>query len=217
LLLLSGGIDSPVAGYKISKRGLQLVAVHFWSYPYTSVQAKQKVEKLTLILSNYCPDISLYIVNSTNLQQAIKQYCDDEYIITILRRCMLKIAKQLTIKLNLDCIITGESLGQVASQTLDSLNVSNNAIVDIPILRPLISMDKQEIIEIAKEIDTYQTSILPYEDCCTVFMPKKPIIHPTRDRAILNENKIPNLNELIDEAVNQTLQTTNQKIVKQLN
>jgi thiamine biosynthesis protein ThiI len=205
LLLLSGGIDSPVAGYKIAKRGMQLTALHFWSYPYTSEAAKQKVQKLVKLLSRYCPNMQLYIVNSTKLQEHIKKYCDDEYLITILRRCMLRIAKDIANRLKLDCIVTGESLGQVASQTIDSINISNHAINDLPILRPLISLDKSEIITIARQIDTYDTSILPYEDCCTVFMPRRPAIHPTRERALANESKIPDFDALIQQTIQETI------------
>lgn len=209
LLMLSGGIDSPVAGYKIAKRGVEIVAVHFWSYPYTSEASKQKVEQLVKLLDKFCPNIKLYIVNTTKIQEAIKQHCDDEYLISILRRCMLRVSKGIAQKLNLNCIITGESLGQVASQTLDSINVSNNAIQDIPIFRPLIGMDKQEIIEIAQKINTYNTSTLPYEDCCTVFMPQKPVIRPTRQRAMYNESQIPDLEGMIQWAIEDALKIQN--------
>ena len=210
LLMLSGGIDSPVAGIKMAKRGLELTAVHFWSYPYTSEAAKQKVEKLAQLMSKYCANMPLYIANCTKIQEAIKQYCDDQYLICILRRCMLKVSNAIAQALKLNCIVTGESLGQVASQTLDSINVSNNAVQDIPILRPLIGMDKQEIIECARLIGTYDTSILPHEDCCTVFMPQKPIIRPTIQHAIHNEERIPNLQSLIEQTVENALKLTSQ-------
>ncbi|MDR3021120.1 MAG: tRNA 4-thiouridine(8) synthase ThiI [Clostridiales bacterium] len=202
LLLLSGGIDSPVAGIQVAKRGLELFAVHFWSYPYTSESAKQKVLSLVKIMSNYCPKMQLCVVSFTEIQEAIRDFCEDSYMITIIRRCMMMIAQKLAVKFGAQCIVTGESLGQVASQTLESINVTNNSIQDIPVLRPLIGYDKEEIISLAKKIGTYNTSILPYEDCCNVFHPKNPVTKPTRERAMLNQNKIPNLQQLIENAVN---------------
>lgn len=203
LALLSGGIDSPVALFMMAKRGLELTAIHFWSYPYTSESAKQKVVDLTNILSQYCPKLKLYIVPFTQIQEAIRDNCEPNYMITLIRRTMMRISQALAQKLEAKAIVNGECLGQVASQTLESLVVTNSA-VDIPVLRPLIGFDKQEIIQIANQINTYPTSILPYEDCCTIFMPDHPATKPTLDKAIQNEQKIPNLDQLIQTALQQT-------------
>ena len=199
LLLLSGGIDSPVAGYLMAKRGLKLEAVHFHSYPYTSEQAKEKVIELGRKLTKYCDEIKLHIVSFTKVQEQIHMNCDSEYMITIMRRIMMRVAEKICKENNLGAIITGESLGQVASQTMPSINVTNS-VVSLPVFRPLIAFDKEDIIEIAKEIDTYDTSILPYEDCCTVFLPKYPVIKPTIRRAEYNE-KFLNVDALVDEAI----------------
>ena len=177
LLLLSGGIDSPVAGYRMARRGMPISAVHFHSFPYTSENAKQKVLELAGIISKYTGKIQLYVVKFTEIQQQIHQKCPSEFMITIMRRIMMRIAERLAVQNGLGSIITGESLGQVASQTLESITVTN-AVVKLPVLRPLIGMDKSEIIDTALDIGTYDTSILPYEDCCTVFLPKNPVIHP---------------------------------------
>ena len=198
-LLLSGGIDSPVAGYLMAKRGLKLEAVHFHSYPYTSEQAKEKVIELGRKLTKYCDEIKLHIVSFTKVQEQIHMNCDSEYMITIMRRIMMRVAEKICNENNLGAIITGESLGQVASQTMPSINVTNS-VVSLPVFRPLIAFDKEDIIEIAKEIDTYDTSILPYEDCCTVFLPKYPVIKPTIRRAEYNE-KFLNIDALVDEAI----------------
>ena len=200
LLLLSGGIDSPVAGYLMAKRGLKLEAVHFHSYPYTSEQAKEKVIELGRKLTKYCDEIKLHIVSFTKVQEQIHMNCDSEYMITIMRRIMMRVAEKICKENDLGAIITGESLGQVASQTMPSINVTNS-VVSLPVFRPLIAFDKEDIIEIAKEIDTYDTSILPYEDCCTVFLPKYPVIKPTIRRAEYNE-KFLNIDALVDEAIN---------------
>ena len=199
LLLLSGGIDSPVAGYLMAKRGLKLEAVHFHSYPYTSEQAKEKVIELGRKLTKYCDEIKLHIVSFTKVQEQIHMNCDSEYMITIMRRIMMRVAEKICNENHLGAIITGESLGQVASQTMPSINVTNS-VVSLPVFRPLIAFDKEDIIEIAKEIDTYDTSILPYEDCCTVFLPKYPVIKPTIRRAEYNE-KFLNIDALVDEAI----------------
>lgn len=201
MLLLSGGIDSPVAGYRMARRGMQICGLHFHSYPFTSAQAKQKVVDLAKILTQYCGNIYLFVVPFTEIQQSIHDYCKEEFMITVMRRIMIKIAEKMAKHNKCGALITGESLGQVASQTLESITVTNDAINDIPILRPLISMDKIEIIEIAKNIGTYETSILPYEDCCTVFLPKNPIIKPKLNIATLEEAKIPNLEQLIENAI----------------
>lgn len=200
LLLLSGGIDSPVAGYLMAKRGLKLQAVHFHSYPYTSEQAKEKVIELARELSSYVDEIILHIVSFTKIQEQIHMNCDAEYMITIMRRIMMRIAEKICERENLGAIITGESLGQVASQTMQSINVTNS-VVSLPVFRPLISFDKEEIMDIAKSIGTYETSILPYEDCCTVFLPKYPVIKPTIKRAEHLERFL-NIELLVSEAIN---------------
>lgn len=177
LVLLSGGIDSPVAGYLMAKRGMTLRALHFHSYPYTSEQAKEKVVELARILKKYCIHLEMDIVSLTEIQTEIHRHCPDSLQITILRRFMMRIAERIAKATNCGAIITGESLGQVASQTMESLTTSN-AVVNMPVFRPLIGLDKQEIIEYANRIGTFETSILPFEDCCTVFLPKQPAIHP---------------------------------------
>ena len=199
LLLLSGGIDSPVAGYLIAKRGLKLEAVHFHSYPYTSVQAKEKVIELAKEISAYCGEIKLHIVSFTEIQEQIHRNCDSEYMITIMRRIMMRIAQKICEQNDLGAIVTGESLGQVASQTMQSMNVTNS-VVSLPVFRPVIAFDKEDIMAIAKKIKTYETSILPYEDCCTVFLPKNPVIRPTIKRAEFLEKNL-DIESLVDEAV----------------
>ena len=199
LLLLSGGIDSPVAGYMMAKRGLKIETVHFHSYPYTSEQAKEKVVELARILTNYVDEIKLHIISFTKIQEQIHMNCDADYMITIMRRIMMRIAERLCLKNDLGAIITGESLGQVASQTMQSINVTNS-VVSLPVFRPLIAFDKEDIMEIAKNIGTYDTSILPYEDCCTVFLPKYPVIKPTIKRAEHLE-KFLNIDLLVNEAL----------------
>ena len=178
MLMISGGIDSPVAGYMMAKRGMILSAIHFTSPPYTSEKAQLKVIKLIKRLSNYAGQIEMCIVNFSSFQEAIKQYCPEEFFTIIMRRYMTKISQLMALKLNCEILITGESLAQVASQTLHSLICVEN-VATIPIFRPLIGFDKLEIINIAKKIDTYATSILPYEDCCTIFTPKHPRTKPT--------------------------------------
>lgn len=199
LLLLSGGIDSPVAGYLMSKRGLALEAVHFHSYPYTSVQAKEKVIELANLISKYCGKIKLHIVSFTEIQEQIHKNCDPEYMITIMRRIMMRIAQRICMANNLGAIVTGESLGQVASQTMQSMTVTN-AVVNLPVFRPVIAFDKEEIMDISRKIGTYETSILPYEDCCTVFLPKNPVIRPTIKRAEFLEKNL-DIEKLVDDAL----------------
>ena len=199
LLLLSGGIDSPVAGYLMAKRGLKIQAVHFHSYPYTSEQAKEKVITLARELTDYVDEIKLHIVSFTKIQEQIHMNCDSEYMITIMRRIMMRIAEKICERENLGAIITGESLGQVASQTMQSINVTNS-VVSLPVFRPLIAFDKEDIMDIANKIGTYETSILPYEDCCTVFLPKHPVIKPTIKRAEHLE-KFLNIDALVKEAI----------------
>ena len=191
LLLLSGGIDSPVAGWMIAKRGVELDAVYFESPPYTSDRAKQKVIDLADKVSLYCGSINLHIVNFTDIQMAINEQCPPEQLTIIMRRIMMKIAERIALMKNSSALITGESLGQVASQTIQSLAVTN-AATSLPVFRPLIGFDKEEIITISKEIDTYETSILPYDDCCTLFIPKHPqtkpkLIYIERSESILDE------------------------------
>ncbi len=176
-LLLSGGIDSPVAGWMISKRGVVLDAVHFHSHPYTSDRAKEKVIELAKIISVYTGDIRLHIVPFTDIQLDIIDKCPKNYLTIIMRRLMMRIAERIAVSRNSKALITGESIGQVASQTMESLAVTDNA-VNMPVFRPCIGMDKEEIVTISKKIDTYETSILPYEDCCTIFVPKHPKTKP---------------------------------------
>lgn len=182
MLLLSGGIDSPVAGYMMAKRGLKLFAVHYHSFPYTSEQAKEKVIDLAKIVSQYSGEIVLYVVPFTEIQYEIKEKCPIEYMITMMRRFMMRIAEKLAVENHCGAIITGESLGQVASQTMESINVTNS-VVSLPVFRPLIGFDKTDIIDISNRIGTFETSILPYEDCCTVFLPKNPVIRPKKETA----------------------------------
>jgi thiamine biosynthesis protein ThiI len=201
LVLLSGGIDSPVACYMMAKRGLKIDALHFHSYPYTSAMAKQKVEDLARILARYCGNIMLNNVRFTKIQEEIHRCCDPSYMITIMRCCMMRIAESVAKARGCGCIINGESLGQVASQTLESIYVTNARIIDTPIFRPCIGMDKEEIIDVARKIGTFDTSIMPYEDCCTVFLPDSPVIKPDPGKVSSELSKIPDLDALISEAV----------------
>lgn len=202
MLLLSGGIDSPVAGYMMAKRGLGIKAVHFFSFPYTSERAKRKVIQLAQEMSDYCGSIELYMVPFTQIQEQIYENCNKEYMTIIMRRFMMRIAEKLARQNGCDALITGESLGQVASQTLLSLNATNSA-VDILVLRPLIGTDKADIMDTARSIGTYETSILPYEDCCTVFVPKHPATRPDLQDVVINES-ILNIDDLIGEAIIKT-------------
>ena len=190
LLLLSGGIDSPVAGFEIAKRGMSLSAVHFHSYPYTGEAAKEKVITLGKMISAYCAGMDLYVVKFTHVQEAIHEKCAEELMITLMRRFMMRIAERIAKANSCGALITGESLGQVASQTMESITVTNGVIEDLPVFRPLIGMDKTEIMDIARNIDTYDTSILPYEDCCTVFLPKNPVIRPKLETVLKAEAKL---------------------------
>ena len=200
LLLLSGGIDSPVAGFQMAKRGLRQDILHFDSYPYTSPMARDKVIELAKKIKTYIGCRYMYIISMTKIQEEFHLQCKDEYAITLLRRAMIKIAEIICKKNMYKTIVTGESLGQVASQTIESITVTNTASEIIPILRPLISFNKDEIIKIAQEINSYETSILPYEDCCTVFLPKNPVIKPKLHIAKQEENKI-DLEKLINLAL----------------
>ncbi|HWS30915.1 MAG TPA: tRNA uracil 4-sulfurtransferase ThiI [Clostridia bacterium] len=177
-LLISGGIDSPVAGYLMAKRGLELSAVHFYSYPYTSERARDKVVALTKLLSEYSGEVRLHLVPFTEIQLAIYDRCPPKETTVIMRRLMMKIAETIGGKDGALALITGEALGQVASQTLESLCATDDA-VHMPVFRPLIGFDKDEIVTVAKKINTFETSILPYEDCCTVFVPEHPVTKPT--------------------------------------
>ncbi len=199
LLMLSGGIDSPVAGYLSLKRGIQVDCVYFEAIPHTSLEAREKVISLTRKLVKYRSKISLHIVPFTKIQEAIYQNCDPDYMITIMRRMMYRIMDRLAKQKNALVIINGESIGQVASQTLNSMAVIN-AVTNMPVIRPVACLDKLEIIDIAKKIDTYDISILPYEDCCTVFVPKHPVIHPTMEACLKNEEKL-DYESLIEETL----------------
>lgn len=201
LLLLSGGIDSPVAGYLMAKRGMTLEALHFHSYPYTSEQAKDKVIELAKLLCEYVGEIKLHIVSFTRVQEEIHKRCKSEFMITIMRRIMMRVAERLCKANNLGAIVTGESLGQVASQTMQSMTVTGNVVKELPVFRPCIAMDKEDIIAVSKDIDTYDTSILPYEDCCTVFLPKNPVIKPTIKQAEQEESYL-NIDSLVEECIN---------------
>lgn len=199
MLMLSGGIDSPVAGYLAMKRGIVIDAVYFEAIPHTSLEAREKVITLCRKLSSYTNHINLHIVNFTTIQEEIYKNCREDYCITIMRRMMYRIMEKLATKYNGLAIINGESVGQVASQTLTSMSVINS-VTNMPVIRPLACLDKLEIMDIARKIDTYETSILPYEDCCTVFVPKHPAINPKIETAIKEENKF-DYDRLINEAV----------------
>ena len=188
-LLLSCGIDSPVAGHMISKRGVEIDAVNFFSFPYTSERAKEKVIELASIIAQYTSKINLYIVPFTEIQLQIAEKCPEEHLTLVMRRFMMRIAERLARKHKSLALVTGESVGQVASQTLAALDVTNSA-VDMPVLQPLIGMDKIEIVDRAHEIGTFETSILPYEDCCTVFTPKHPTTNPKRVNIEKSENRL---------------------------
>lgn len=199
LLMLSGGIDSPVAGYMTIKRGVKLEAIYFESPPHTSIEAKNKVKALAKKLAIYNNDIKLHIINFTNIQEEIYKKIPHEYLITIMRRMMYRISAKIAYNSKGKILINGESIGQVASQTLTSMNVINE-VVKMPVIRPLACFDKLEIIDLAKKIDTYETSILPYEDCCTIFVPEHPVINPESSKAEEFEQLI-DYEELIHEAI----------------
>ena len=200
LLMLSGGIDSPVAGFLANKRGVDIDAIYFEAPPHTSNDAKNKVITLAKELSKYGNNINLYVIPFTKLQEAIYKNMDPTYMITILRRMMYRISEKVAKKTKSKIIINGESIGQVASQTLTSMYVINN-VTNMPVIRPVACLDKLEIIEIAKKINTYETSILPYEDCCTIFVPKHPVINPNLEKCIYNESLI-DYESMIEECVN---------------
>ncbi len=200
LLLISGGIDSPVAGHMIAKRGMSLECIHFHSYPYTNLQAKEKVVELTRRLSEYSCGTKLNIVSVTHIQEEIHKKCNGEYMVTMLRRFMMRIAERIAERCGAQCIITGESLAQVASQTIEGMTSSNSVVKSLPVLRPLCGFDKNEIIERSRAIGTYEISIEPYEDCCTVFLPKHPVTRPKLSDVMNEESKL-DVNSLIEEAL----------------
>lgn len=200
LLMLSGGIDSPVAGYLAMKRGIKVECIYFESPPHTSEMAKNKVKKLVEALTKYEPSITLHVVRFTDIQEAIYKNIDPTYMITIMRRMMYRICEKVMEKNSCLCLINGESVGQVASQTLTSMKVINS-VTNIPVIRPVACLDKLEIIDISRKIGTYDISILPYEDCCTIFLPKHPVINPSIDKAIEYENSF-DYNKLIEAAIN---------------
>ncbi|KRQ87661.1 putative tRNA sulfurtransferase [Caloramator mitchellensis] len=199
VLLLSGGIDSPVAGYMLAKRGLELISVYYHSHPYTSERAKEKVISLAKKLAEFTGNLKLYVVPFTKIQMEIIEKCREDELTIIMRRFMMSIAEEIAKKEGAMCLATGESLGQVASQTLESMYVTNNA-VSMPVFRPLVGMDKVDIMDIARRIDTYETSILPYEDCCTIFVPKHPKTKP-RLCDIQKSEEVLDIKGLIDDAV----------------
>lgn len=199
MLLLSGGIDSPVAGWMMAKRGMSIEAIHFHSYPYTSRRAQEKVEELARQISIYCGDFKLHIVNLLPVQEEIIKICPEEETTILVRRFMMKIAEKVGEQTGAKTLITGESLGQVASQTTESI-VCTDQSVAMPVLRPLIAMDKVDIMDVAKKIGTYETSILPYEDCCTVFLPKHPVTRPKLESILHSEEKL-NVDKLVAEAM----------------
>lgn len=200
LLLLSGGIDSPVAGYMMAKRGTKLFALHFHSFPYTSELARLKVEELASKIARYnAGDLEIYMCSMTHMQEAINKYANEIYNITLLRRAMFRIAERLCKEKGFQMIITGESLGQVASQTIESMSVVGNVVKDIQIMRPLVAFDKQDTIDIARKIDTYDISIRPYEDCCTVFVPDNPVTRPKLANVEREESKF-DVDKIVDEA-----------------
>lgn len=203
MLLLSGGIDSPVAGYMMAKRGVELSAIHFESPPYTSERARIKVEKLASIMANYCGRINFYCVPFTQIQEEIKNNCDEEYFTIVMRRIMMEVAQRICEKQGIQALVTGESIGQVASQTMYAM-VCTDAVCRIPVFRPVIGMDKREIVEISRKINTYETSIEPYEDCCTVFTPKHPRTKPVLEDVIKAQSTF-DFEPLIDKAVEETV------------
>ncbi len=200
MLLLSGGIDSPVAGYLIAKRGVKLDAIYYHSPPYTSERAKQKVVDLAKIVSRYAGSIHLNVVPFTDIQLYIYEQCPHEQLTIIMRRVMMIIAERVAEKVGALALVTGESIGQVASQTIQSLTTTN-AVCTMPVFRPLIGFDKQDIVDISEKIDTYETSILPYEDCCTIFVAKHPVTKPSLKSIIRSEKRLERIEEMIEEAI----------------
>ena len=206
MTLLSGGIDSPVASWLVAKRGVDIEAVHFHSYPFTNERSQEKVRELAKILSKYCGPIKLHMVNTLNIQKAIAENCNEEETTILSRRFMMRIAEKIGQSRYCDAIITGESIGQVASQTMQGL-VCTNASVSMPVFRPLIAMDKIDIIKIAEEIGTYETSIIAEADCCSLFSPKKPVTKPRLEKIEKSEEKL-DVEALIDSAIEKSVVET---------
>ena len=202
MLLISGGIDSPVAGYMIAKRGVRISAVHFYSYPYTSERAREKVAELTHILASFAGEVTLYLVPFTEIQLAIYEKCPQSETTVLMRRLMMQIAEKIAVSCGAQALITGESIGQVASQTIESLTVTNDAVA-MPVFRPLIGFDKEEIVERAKAIGSYDTSILPFEDCCTVFVPQHPVTKPKLEDLRRSEGLV-DFAPMIEKAITET-------------
>ena len=199
LLLLSGGIDSPVAGYMVAKRGVKLEAVHFESFPYTSERAREKVLELAGILAEYTGDIDVHVISLTKIQEELSRNCEEDYFTLLLRRYMMAIASRIAHERGCGALVTGESIGQVASQTMPAIGVTD-IMADLPVFRPCIGLDKEEIVQIARKIDTFETSILPYEDCCTVFTPRHPKTRPELAKVEAEERKLP-FDQLVEEAL----------------
>ena len=199
LLLLSGGIDSPVAGYMLAKRGVKIEALHFESFPYTSERAREKVMELARIVSEYSGEMNVHVVSLTHIQEELVKNCEEDYFTLLLRRYMMTIAERVAKMKGCSALITGESLGQVASQTMQAIGVTD-AAVNLPVFRPCIGMDKEEIVTIARKIGTFETSIQPYEDCCTVFTPKHPKTKPELEKVLAQENKV-DFAALVEEAM----------------
>lgn len=197
--LLSGGIDSPVATWMVAKRGMEVEAVHFHSYPFTSERSQEKVKDLAKILAKYCGRVRLHKVNILEIQKAIGENCNEEEATILSRRFMMRIAQRLSEKRHCDALITGESIGQVASQTIQGLTCTN-AVVDLPVFRPLITMDKSDIVDIAKKIGTFETSIVPEEDCCSVFSPRKPVTKPRLEKIEKSETAL-DIEKLVQDAI----------------
>lgn len=198
LSLLSGGIDSPVSTYMIARRGIKIIPVHFFSFPYTSELAKEKVLTLARLLTDYCGDMQVQIVPFTHIQEEIRDKCPEEYFTLIMRRFMMRIAERIADNEGAKAIVTGENLGQVASQTMEAMR-STQAVISLPVLQPLIGMDKEEIVAAARKIGTFDTSVLPYEDCCTVFTPKHPRTHPKLESVAQAESEL-DIESLVNEA-----------------
>ena len=198
LLLLSGGIDSPVAGFQMAKRGVKIESLHFESFPYTSERAKEKVLDLANKVASYSGEMNVHVISLTHIQEVLRDTIEEDYFTLILRRFMMRLAMKVAKKFYCDAVITGESIGQVASQTMQALVVTD-IISEIPVFRPLIGNDKEDIIKIAREIDTFGTSILPYEDCCTVFTPRHPKTRPELAKAEAEEAKL-DIDTLVEEA-----------------
>ena len=202
MLLISGGIDSPVAGHMIAKRGVRISAVHFYSYPYTSERARDKVVELTRILASYAGEVTLYLVPFTEIQLAIHEKCPKSETTVLMRRLMMQLAEKLALACGAQALVTGESIGQVASQTVESLIVTNDAVT-LPVFRPLIGFDKEEIVNRAKAMGSYETSIQPFEDCCTVFVPQHPVTRPKLEEIRKSEAMV-DFSQMIETALART-------------